>query len=117
MAPSYPSDEELLNIHFEDEDDDRIDAVLCIIDFENVDEAIAFALEHWPDQAAKNIETMRVIQAEELEEGDAWLCMTGVCDICGAEGTNFLPAAVFEDEIVGTECFCCGNMSMYPKER
>lgn len=119
MAEVFPFDEELLNIRFEDEEDDEdygTDAELCLIEFQNVNEAIAFARDFWPNQDAGVISTMLAIQAEDLEEGDGWLCMESVCDICGEAEIDFLPAIIFEDGIVGQECFNCGNWSMYPAE-
>lgn len=115
MAESYDAgDDHLIDYSYEDDGADETESY--IIEFQDVDEAIAFAEGQWPDQKLDAIESMLMIQAEELEEGDAWLCMIGVCDICGEEEVNFLPAVVFEDEITGIECFNCGNMSLYPKE-
>lgn len=89
---------------------------LYISEFTTVDEAIAFAKEYWPDQDLDTIESMLEINTE-LDENKNWLLMIGICDICGAEEVTFIPAAVFEDEITGIECFNCGNMSVYPKEQ
>jgi len=92
------------------------DKPLYLTDFENVNEAIAFAIEAFPNQSLDAIDEMLTIQAEDLEDGAGWSCMIGVCDICKAEGVTFLPSCVLEDEITGVECFSCGNFSFYPKE-
>lgn len=90
---------------------------LYIIDFINVEEAIVFAKEQWPDQDLEAVEVMRAIQVEELGENDGWSCIVGVCDICGVEGVNFLPSLIYAEGVVGIECFNCGNMSFYPMEQ
>lgn len=91
--------------------------ILCITNFQDVDEAIAFAKEVWPYQDLDAIRSMRAIQAKELKKGAGWLCMIGVCDICGTDAINFIPACIYDDGISAVECFNCGNMSVYPKEQ
>jgi len=87
-----------------------------ISEFQNVEEAISFAKEYWPEQELDAIESMRKINTE-LDEDKTWLVMIGVCDICGTEEINFAPGCIYEDGIVGIECFNCGNMSIFPKEQ
>jgi len=93
-----------------------MDKPLYITEFTTVEDAIAFAKKYWSDQELDAIKSMREIDTE-LGENKNWLCIIGVCDICGAEELNFAPACIYEDEITGVECFNCGNMSMYPKEQ
>lgn len=88
--------------------------VLCITDFQDVNEVIAFANKYFP-RDDRVIESMRKINAI-LDGNKRWLCMIGVCDICGLEEIYFMPACIFENEISGVECSGCGNMSIYPKE-
>ena len=88
--------------------------VLCITRFQNVDKMINFAETFFPKDI-KAIDSMRKIDVE-LNENKKWLCMIGVCDICGEEGINFMPACIFDNGISGVECPNCRNMSVYPKE-
>lgn len=83
---------------------------LYIIDFQDVDEAVDFAKETFPDSMA--YKTM----LEENEDGEAWVCVIGVCDICERESVFFAPACIYDEEIIPVECSDCGNKSVYPME-
>ena len=47
---------------------------------------------------------------------EGWLFVKGICDICNYEQAFFIPACTYEEEIIGSECGNCENMSVYPKE-
>ena len=47
---------------------------------------------------------------------EGWLFVKGICDICNYEQAFFIPAFAYEEEIIGSECGNCENMSVYPKE-
>ena len=55
-------------------------------------------------------------ELKRLNEDRRWFCIIGVCDICGWECVDFLPAVYYKDGIVGLECDECKNISIYPKE-
>ena len=81
-----------------------------IIEFENADEAVAFA----KDIQVKNYAWKEIY--EENEDNEAWICVLAVCDICKRQSVFFAPAEIYEDGISGVECSGCRNMSVYPKE-
>lgn len=83
---------------------------LCIVRFNNADEAVAFA----KDLEVKNEAWKDIYEANVGEE--AWICVLAVCDICKRQSVFFAPAEIYEDGISGCECGKCGNKSVYPKE-
>lgn len=87
---------------------------LCIIELADVDEAIELANEQWP-HLENYAESMREINSK-LDEDKGWLCILGVCDICGAKEAHFIPACAFSSRVNGIECPGCGNMSVFPQE-
>lgn len=82
---------------------------LLILEFETADKCLKFIRDIDP-----NFEGQEVIY--EIAPNDAWLFISGICDICNSKQMFFIPAIAFEDGIIGTECSECGNMSVYPKE-
>jgi len=87
-----------------------------ISEFQTVEDAIRFAKTYWPNQDSDFIALMLEINTE-LDEDKTWLIVIGICDICGAEEITFVPTCIYENGIVGIECFNCGNMSIFPKEQ
>ena len=81
-----------------------------ILKFENVDEAVCFAHEMWPDSTAYEL------MYEENQEDEAWICVLAICDICKQKSTFFASAKIYDDEVIGCECSNCGNKSVYPQE-
>lgn len=91
------------------------DEYICDIDylilkFENVDEAVCFAHEMWPDSMAYEL------MYEDNQDEEAWICVLAICDVCKRESIFFAPAEVYDDSIIGCECSDCGNKSVYPQE-
>jgi hypothetical protein len=86
------------------------DSERLILWFENANAAVAFA---------KYLEIKNYAWREILEDNigdEAWIFVSGVCDICNRKNLFFAPAEIYEPEITGCECPACGNMSLYPKE-
>lgn len=83
---------------------------LCIVDFENVQDAVNFAKETWPD--SDMFQTM----LNTNKGNEPWIGVASECDICKFKCIFFAPAAIYDDEIKGAECSECGCMTLYPEE-